>query len=304
MIEIHKLNAFVAVVEESNISKAANRLYMQQPPLTRLIKSLEQELGTVLFKRLPRGVEVTEAGRVLYQEAVSILAHAQAIPKRVQNIAQGLEGQLRIGFTHSVGLHPFLPTLLRQFREQFPAVTIQLEEESSRDLIDAVLNEKLDLIFLRKPAPLRAELQSVHVLDEPLIVALPSNHPLAEKSGAIRLLDLEPYEFVLYRRLAGQDLFDNILAHCYQAGFSPNIVQEAPRLTSSLNLIAAGIGVSIVPASIQDFWNKQIVYKTLKAESPCIAPIYALYRADANVRVQHVLKLLAAPARSIQSHNT
>ncbi|MHA3091572.1 LysR family transcriptional regulator [Acinetobacter brisouii] len=304
MIEIHKLNAFVAVVEESNISKAANRLYMQQPPLTRLIKSLEQELGTVLFKRLPRGVEVTEAGRVLYQEAVSILAHAQAIPKRVQNIAQGLEGQLHIGFTHSVGLHPFLPTLLRQFREQFPAVTIQLEEESSRDLIDAVLNEKQDLIFLRKPAPLRAELQSVHVLDEPLIVALPSNHPLAEKSGAIRLLDLEPYEFVLYRRLAGQDLFDNILAHCYQAGFSPNIVQEAPRLTSSLNLIAAGIGVSIVPASIQDFWNKQIVYKTLKAESPCIAPIYALYRADANVRVQHVLELLAAPARSIQSHNT
>lgn len=304
MIEIHKLNAFVAVVEESNISKAANRLYMQQPPLTRLIKSLEQELGTVLFKRLPRGVEVTEAGRVLYQEAVSILAHAQAIPKRVQNIAQGLEGQLHIGFTHSVGLHPFLPTLLRQFREQFPAVTIQLEEESSRDLIDAVLNEKLDLIFLRKPAPLRAELQSVHVLDEPLIVALPSNHPLTEKSGAIRLLDLEPYEFVLYRRLAGQDLFDNILAHCYQAGFSPNIVQEAPRLTSSLNLIAAGIGVSIVPASIQDFWNKQIVYKTLKAESPCIAPIYALYRADANVRVQHVLNLLAAPARSIQSHNT
>ncbi|MHA3080223.1 LysR family transcriptional regulator [Acinetobacter sp. ANC 5502] len=304
MIEIHKLNAFVAVVEESNISKAANRLYMQQPPLTRLIKSLEQELGTVLFKRLPRGVEVTEAGRVLYQEAVSILAHAQAIPKRVQNIAQGLEGQLHIGFTHSVGLHPFLPTLLRQFREQFPAVTIQLEEESSRDLIDAVLNEKLDLIFLRKPAPLRAKLQSVHVLDEPLIVALPSNHPLTEKSGAIRLLDLEPYEFVLYRRLAGQDLFDNILAHCYQAGFSPNIVQEAPRLTSSLNLIAAGIGVSIVPASIQDFWNKQIVYKTLKAESPCIAPIYAVYRADANVRVQHVLELLAAPARSIQSHNT
>ncbi|ENU80935.1 hypothetical protein F975_00793 [Acinetobacter sp. ANC 3789] len=151
MIEIHKLNAFVAVVEESNISKAANRLYMQQPPLTRLIKSLEQELGTVLFKRLPRGVEVTEAGRVLYQEAVSILAHAQAIPKRVQNIAQGLEGQLHIGFTHSVGLHPFLPTLLHQFREQFPAVTIQLEEESSRDLIDAVFNEKLDLIFCVSP---------------------------------------------------------------------------------------------------------------------------------------------------------
>lgn len=304
MIDIHKLNAFVAVVEESNISKAANRLYMQQPPLTRLIKSLEQELGTALFKRLPRGVEVTEAGRVLYQEAVSILAHAQAIPQRVHNIAQGLEGQLHIGFTNSVGLHPFLPNLLRQFREQFPAVAIQLEEESSRDLIDAVLNEKLDIAFLRRPASLHAELASIHVLDEPLIVALPNNHALADKSGAIRLLDLEPYEFVLYRRMAGQDLFDNILAHCYQAGFSPNIVQEAPRLTSSLNLIAAGIGVSIVPASIQDFWNKQIIYKTLKADQPCLAPIYAVYRADANIRVKHTLALLTLSTATIQSHNS
>lgn len=304
MIDIHKLNAFVAVVEESNISKAANRLYMQQPPLTRLIKSLEQELGTALFKRLPRGVEVTEAGRVLYQEALSILAHAQAIPQRVHNIAQGLEGQLHIGFTNSVGLHPFLPNLLRQFREQFPAVAIQLEEESSRDLIDAVLNEKLDIAFLRRPASLHAELASIHVLDEPLIMALPNNHALADKSGAIHLLDLEPYEFVLYRRMAGQDLFDNILAHCYQAGFSPNIVQEAPRLTSSLNLIAAGIGVSIVPASIQDFWNKQIIYKTLKAELPCLAPIYAVYRADANIRVKHTLALLTLSTATIQSHNS
>ena len=98
---------------------------------------------------------------------------------------------------------------------------------------------------------------------------------------------------MLYRRLAGQDLFDNILASCYLAGFSPNIVQEAPRLTSSLNLIAAGIGLSIVPESIKDFWNKQIVYKALKADTPCIAPIYAVYKENgSNVRLSHVLELL------------
>ena len=294
-MDIHKLNAFVAVVEESNISRAAVRLHMQQPPLTRLIKSLEEELDTTLLKRLPRGVEVTEAGKVLYQEAITILAHAQSIPKRVKNIAQGLEGQLNIGFTNSAGLHPFLPAVLRQFREQFPAVAIHLEEDSSSALTDAVINEKLDIVFLRKPAPIHAEVQSLHVLDEPLIVALPNNHPLASQEGAIRLVDLEPYEFVLYRRLAGQDLFDNILANCYQAGFNPNIVQEAPRLTSSLNLIAAGIGLSIVPASIQDFWNKQIVYRTLEAKKPCIAPIYAIYRASKNnIRVEHFLNLLKA----------
>ncbi len=161
MIEIHKLNAFVVVVEESNISHAAVRLNMQQPPLTRMIKSLEDELNTTLFKRLPRGVEVTEAGKALYQEALTILAHAQAIPKRVQNIAQGLEGQMNIGFTNSVGLHPFLPTLLRNFRDEFSAVSIHLEEDGSNALIDSILNEKNDIVFLRKPAPIGLGLTSL-----------------------------------------------------------------------------------------------------------------------------------------------
>lgn len=294
MIDIHKLNAFVAVVEESNISRAAVRLNMQQPPLTRIIKNLEDELDTDLLKRLPRGVEATEAGKALYQEALTILAHAQAIPKRVQNISKGLEGQINIGFTNSVGLHSFLPALLRNFREVFSAVSIHLEEDGSSSLIDSIINEKNDIVFLRKPAPIGLGLTSLHILDEPLIVALPNNHPLAEHPDAIQLLDLEPYDFVLYRRLAGQDLFDNILASCYQAGFSPKIVQEAPRLTSSLNLIAAGIGLSIVPEAIRDFWNKQIIYKALKADTPCIAPIYAVYKQDSeNIRLKHILNLLA-----------
>ena len=292
-MDFHKLKAFVAVVEESNISRAAIRMNMQQPPLTRIIQQLEQELGATLLKRLPRGVEVTEAGKALYQEALTILAHAQAIPKRVQNIAQGLEGQINIGFTNSVGLHSFLPALLRQFREAFAAASIHLEEDGSNSLIESIINEKNDIVFLRKPAPIGLGLNSLHILDEPLIVAMPNNHPLAGVNTPIQLLGLEPYDFVLYRRLAGQDLFDNILASCYQAGFSPNIVQEAPRLTSSLNLIAAGIGLSIVPEAIRDFWNKQIVYKTLQADTPCIAPIYAVYRKDLNnVRIQHLLKLL------------
>ena len=294
MIDIHKLKAFVAVVEESNISRAAVHLNMQQPPLTRIIKSLEDELEAKLLHRLPRGVEVTEAGKALYQEALMILAHAQAIPRRVQNISQGLEGQISIGFTNSVGLHSFLPALLRSLRETFSAVSIHLEEDGSSSLIDSVINQKNDIVFLRKPAPIGLGLTSLHVLDEPLIVALPTNHPLALQQKQIHLLDLEPYDFVLYRRLAGQDLFDNILASCYQAGFSPKIIQEAPRLTSSLNLIAAGIGLSIVPASIKDFWNKQIVYKELKADTPCIAPVYAVFKQDMdNLRLSHVLKLLA-----------
>ena len=292
-MDIDKLKAFVAVVEESNISRAAVRLNMQQPPLTRIIQNLEKQLNAKLLKRLPRGVEVTEAGKVLYQEALTILAHAQAIPKRVQNISKGLEGQISFGFTNSVGLHPFLPALLRNFRERFPTVSIQLEEDGSSALIDSIMNDKNDIVFLRKPAPLGLGLTSLHILDEPLIVALPNNHPLASQADTLHLLDLEPHDFVLYRRLAGQDLFDNILACCYQAGFSPKIIQETPRLTSSLNLIAAGIGLSIVPEAIRDFWNKQIVYKTLRSDTPCIAPIYAVYKNDvSHIRLMHVLRLL------------
>ena len=172
MMDIHKLRAFVAVVEESNISHAAVRLNMQQPPLTRIIKSLEEELNAQLLKRLPRGVEVTEAGKVLYKEALAILAHAQLIPKRVQDISLGVEGQINIGFTNSVGLHPFLPALLRNFRETFPRVSIHLEEDGSSSLIDSISNEKNDIVFLRKPAPIGLGLTSLHVLDEPLILSL------------------------------------------------------------------------------------------------------------------------------------
>lgn len=300
MIDIHRLNAFVAVVEESSISKAAVRLHIQQPPLTRLIKSLERELDIELFKRLPRGVEVTEAGKVLYEEAVTILAHASSIAQRVHNIAQGKEGQINIGFTHSIGLHPFLPTLLRHFREKFPAVSIHLEEDSSSELMDDVLNGKLDMVFVRKPTSKKTELRSVHVLDETLMVALPSNHPLVACESGLQLKDLEPYEFVLYRRIGGQNLYDNILANCYQAGFNPNVVQEAPRLTSCLNLIAAGIGLSIVPESIQEVWNKQIVYRSLISKKPNITPIYLIYRAEKNIRVQHFLDLLSQSAHQFQ----
>jgi DNA-binding transcriptional LysR family regulator len=293
MLDIHKLKAFVAVVEESNISRAAVRLNMQQPPLTRIIKSLENDLNTQLLKRLPRGVEVTASGKALYQEAIAILAHAEVIPQRVRNISQGLEGQINIGFTNSAGLHSFLPNLLRQFRDAFPLVNIHLEEDGSSDLIESILNDQNDLVFLRKPAPIGLGLQSKHILDEPLIVALPNNHPLVNQEDTIHLLDLEHYDFVMYRRLAGQDLFDNILASCYQAGFSPKIVQEAPRLTSSLNLIAAGIGLSIVPKAIQNFWTNQIIYKDLRAETPCIAPIYAVFKNDkSNVHLQHILEKL------------
>ncbi|TCM65208.1 DNA-binding transcriptional LysR family regulator [Acinetobacter calcoaceticus] len=289
-IELEKLAAFVAVVEERNITRAAIRLNMQQPPLTRMIKSLEQRLDTILFKRLPRGVEVTETGKALYEQAIAVLDQAQSIQQHVSQVRLGLEGQIKIGFTHSVGMHAFLPRILRQFRGDFAKVAIYLEEDGSKALSDALLMHNLDLIFLRKPAPLGLGLDSILVLQEPLIVAMPLDHPLAEGGAVIELKALAEQDFVLYRRLNGQDLYDHILANCYRAGFNPKIVQEAPRLTSSLNLVAAGIGLSIVPKAVENFWNTQLCYKSLSAQSTSTAPIYAVFRAGQhNIRLQHFL---------------
>ena len=293
-MDFHKLEAFIAVVEEGSISRAVVRLNIRKPSLTRIIKALEEELNTPLFKCFPSGLETTEAGKVLYHEALSLLNHVQAIPQRIKSITQDLD-KINFGFTNSVGLHPFLPNLLHGFREAFPKVSIHLVEESSNLLIDSINNGKNDIIFLRIPVPISLELNSLHILDEPLVVAMPNNHPLTAQADPLQLLDLKPYDFVRYRHLEEQNLFDNIMASFYQLGFRPRIIQEAPLLSSCLNLIAAGIGLSIVPEATQYSWsNKQIVYKSLNDDLLSSVPIYAVYKCSTeNIHLQYVLKLLS-----------
>jgi len=292
MLDLHKLHAFVVVVEERNITHAANRLFIQQPPLTRLLKKLEQELGVQLLIRQPRGIEPTEAGTVLFKEAKLLLEHAKHIPQIVQNVNQGKTGQLNIGLTSSAGLHPLISLLLRSYREMYPAVQTKLEEAGSQKQLDWLLSEKLDVAFLRTPVSRDVGLKNIHILDEPMIMALPLGHPLAQKNK-ILLSDLSDENFVLYRRSSGQGLYDNILYTCYQAGFSPHIIQEAPRPTATLNLVAAGIGISIVPASMHNFWNNEIVYREFDDIVKPKAPIYLITRENENsAKVSNFIELL------------
>jgi len=292
MLDLHKLHAFVVVVEERNITHAANRLFIQQPPLTRLLKKLEQELGTQLLIRQPRGIEPTEAGLALFKEAQLLLEHARHIPKLVQNVSQGKTGQLNIGFTSSAGLHPLISLLLRSYREMYPAVQTKLEEAGSQKQLDWLLSDKLDVAFLRAPVSRDIGLSNIHILDEPMIVALPLGHPLAQKDK-VNFHDLSEENFVLYRRSSGQGLYDNILYSCYQAGFSPHIIQEAPRPTATLNLVAAGIGISIVPASMHNFWNNEIVYREFDDTMKPNAPIYLITRENENsAKVSNFIELL------------
>ncbi|GAB7548455.1 LysR family transcriptional regulator [Cupriavidus sp. 8B] len=278
MIELRRLRAFVVLAEEGHVTRAAERLGMQQPPLTRLLRGLEEELGVLLMRRLPRGVRPTEAGLALLEEARAVLARAEGVADVVRRAAAGEQGRLAVGFTSSAALHPFVPAVLRRFRESVPGVAVTLEEAGTSELVDAILHERLDAAFVRSPVGSTAGLVLDAVLEEPMLAALPAGHPLAAQAGALPLAALAREPFILYRRPAGPGLYDAILTACRAAGFSPLVAQEAPRLPATLSLVAAGLGVSVVPASMHRLGGEDIVYRPLGESPPLTAPLHLALR--------------------------
>ncbi len=294
MIELRRLRAFVAIAEEQHVTRAAERLGVQQPSLTRLLQGLEAELGVLLVHRTTRGVRLTEAGAALLSEARTMLARAESIPEAVRRTARGEQGRLAIGFTSSAALHPVVSSALRRFREFSPGVSMALEEAGTGELVDALLHERLDAAFVRSPVGGVPGLLVDDVLDEPMMAALPAGHPLAVGTGTpLPLSDLASEGFVLYRRPAGPGLHDAILAACYAAGFSPVVAQEAPRLTATLSLVAAGLGVSVVPASMRLLGGESVAYRALTGCPGLSAPIYlAIRRPGASPLLTRFRKLV------------
>ncbi|WP_343712124.1 LysR family transcriptional regulator [Inquilinus sp.] len=278
MIELRHLRYFVAVAEEGHVTRAAERLGMQQPPLSQQIKALEQALGVPLFHRLPRGVQPTESGLVLLAEARAILAQLDRALETVRRTGRGELGRVAVGFTSSAAFHPFVSAAIRGFREAAPRVEMAMEEGSTGELVEALRAGRLDAAFIRSPVGDAAGLMVEPLLDEPMVAVVPAGHPLAAGTRPIPLAALAEQPFVLYRRPSGPGLYDSIIAACRAAGFSPRIVQEAPRLVSTLSLVEAGLGVSIVPASMARLDAGGVA--TLRLAAPPVAPLH-LARRDA-----------------------
>ncbi len=302
MPELRQLRAFVAIAEEGHITRAAERLGMQQPPLTRLLQGLEHELGVELVQRLPRGVRPTAAGLALLQEARVLLARSDALADIVRRAARGETGRLAVGFTSSAALHPFVPGVLRMFRETLPGVSVVLEEAGTGELMDALLQQRLDAAFVRSPLRGAQGLQAAPILEEPMLLALPAGHGLARGPGRpLPLPRLAPEAFVLYRRRVGQGLYDAILRACLEAGFSPRVVQEAPRMTATLSLVAAGLGLSIVPASMQRLRSDGIVYRRLSQCPGLAAPLLLAMRAGDASAVLERFRTMVTDAASAEA---
>lgn len=261
------------------MTRAAQRLGIQQPPLSMQIRALEAELQAQLFRRKPRGVELTPAGEALLAEARTILRQVEHAVTAVQRTARGEAGRIGLGFTSSASFHPFVPRVIREYREAQPLVAFGLEESGTTELVEALLAGRLDAAFVRSPIAADAGLAVHPVLDEPMVVALPQGHRLAHDAApALNLTELATETFILYRRPVGPGLHDAIIAACDRAGFSPTIGQETPRMLSTLSLVAAGLGVTLVPESMSRLAADGVAYRALAGAARLAAPLNLAYR--------------------------
>jgi DNA-binding transcriptional LysR family regulator len=304
-MELRHLRYFIAVAEEKHITRAAHRLGIQQPPLSLQIRALEQELDVQLFRRKPRGVELTDAGDAILDRARAILDQVERATATTRRTARGEQGRVVVGFTSSAPFHPFVPRVIRAYREMSPLVSLVLEESGSSELVQALHNEEIDAAFIRSPVADVMGLTVRPLLEERMVVAMPSGHPLgkgANKAPPLPLSAFAKETFILYKRPGGPGLYDTIITACRSAGFSPRVGQEAPRIISTLNLVAAGLGVSVVPESLRRLQMDGVVYRRLTDNSRLSAPlILACRRGENAAAVQRFIDLVQSTAEHIDS---
>lgn len=265
-MDLRHLRYFIAVAEELHFTRAAKRLFIGQPPLSQQIRQLEDELGVQLFLRGTRSVHITEAGQAFMPYAYAALGAAKQAGIAAKMAAAGEVGTLRIGFTSAASFNPMVPAAISRFREAYPDVSLVLVEQCSSILFSELESQNLDIAFLRPSESQREELTGYEFLTEPLCAALPANHRLSARRK-LRLADLSKDSFVLYPRTNGSLLYDSIIAGCRNAGFSPRIVQEAPQMGSTVNLVAAGVGVAVVPESMRQLHPEGVTYVHIEEPS-------------------------------------
>jgi len=262
-MELRHLRYFAAVAETLNFGRAAARLSISQPPLSRQIQSLEHELGTPLFTRTTRGVRLTAAGRALIPEARRLLREAAALVEGARHLAEGGVGSLRIGFI-STASYNVLPRVLPEFHRRRPGIQLALQETTSDAQIALLRDYQLDVGVLVPPV-VDAGFRYLPLMQEPLLAALPARRRWPRR---VPLASLAAETFVLFPRQAGVGLYDLIVGFCRSAGFTPRIGQEAVQMPTIVSLVAAGMGVALVPASLRHMRRTGVVYRALAETSP------------------------------------
>jgi LysR family transcriptional regulator, benzoate and cis,cis-muconate-responsive activator of ben and cat genes len=259
-MELRQMRSFVAVAEELHFGHAARRLRIAQPALSRQIQAIERELMVQLLARNRRRVQVTPAGQVFLDHARLILARTEDAVRAAQRASGGVSGALNIGFVGSA-TYDVLPAVLRAFRQSSPQVALTLSEMTVHAQLEALIEKRIDIGLLRLPAKTEG-LVFRTVSREPLYVALPSAHRLSQYP-ALRLSALAGEPFVLYPDHPRPSWTEFIVGLCQQAGFQPIVAQRTIEIQTTLSLVAAGIGLSIVPKCVGNILRKDVVYRRL-----------------------------------------
>jgi DNA-binding transcriptional LysR family regulator len=279
-MELRHLRYFIAVAEEGQVTRAAARLGIQQPPLTLQIQALERELGVQLFSRSPRRIDLNAAGRMFLGEARRVVAAADEAVLRVRQFNLGVDGGLRVGLTSSSLMHARTRALIDRFRRDYPHISLKIDEGAAYDLLQQVENEQLDVAFIRAGADRHGKLATQWLSEEKLIVAMPAQHAMA-RAESVSLADLQKSNVILYRQDKCQGIGEMLLERCGRAGIALRIVDETRRLMSAVNMVAAGIGVTVVPDSVRSFQLDAVVYRPLAGDRSLKAPLNMVYRRQA-----------------------
>jgi DNA-binding transcriptional LysR family regulator len=260
-VELRQLRYFVAVAEELHFRRAAARLHISQPPLSQQISALEAELGCTLLERTRRRVELTPAGEAFLRDARAVLAELDAAVSTARAIAAGHAGFLRVGFVGSA-LLSIVPTAVQAFRRARPGVEVELRERSTVDALRLLRNGTIDVALVRPPIESEEDLRTELVLRERTVAAIPADHPLAAlRRIPLRRLAAEP--LVLFPRPQAPGFHDLLIGRLAASGPTPHVAQYAPEMTTIIGLVAAGIGVSPVPASVAHLEIEGVTYRPL-----------------------------------------
>lgn len=285
-MELRHLRYFVSVAEQLSFTAAAARLRVAQPSLSQQIRDLEEEVGTRLFLRTSRRVELTPAGDAFLEQARAILAQTDQAAEQARSIGQGQVGSLDIGLTGSVLLGPLGP-LIAAFGKRFPRVTVRLHEMSPHEQQAAVHARRTDISFLRWPSE-DSELVSELAWPEAVVVALPEKHELAARD-CIPLATLRQENFV-FLRLEDSRFAQYLRECCVEAGFLPRIAQQVVEAYSLTSLVAAGLGIALVPECVQALSRPGIVYRPLEQPAPR-ADVRMIYRPDRSAAADRFIAL-------------
>jgi DNA-binding transcriptional LysR family regulator len=278
MFDLHQLRCFMVVAEELHFGRAAARLHMTQPPLSRQIQMLEQQLGAQLLERSSRSVRMTHAGRAFLAESRAIVRLAENASLNARRVAQGDSGTVAVGFTASCG-YRFLPGLIATCRKRLPDVDLTLKEMVTQEQIDALASGRLDVALMR-PQFANEAFESLCVVQEPMVAALPENHSLA-RGRLPTLADFDHAPFVMYSPLEARYFHDLVVSTFLHAGVHPAYTQYISQIHTILALVRAGLGLALVPEAATSLRFEGIVFRQVrKTAGARPAELFMAWRRD------------------------